>query len=406
MAETNVPAVEITETGVSVPETSNVLAGVLLDYNSAFGGNLNITSVSTPQAYLAGETTACIMAVNAALAYIFNNVDPAYASGRFQDAIARIYFITRNPATSTVVYALCSGSPGATLSMGSKAKDANGYTYTSMQHAVFGSDGQVTVPFKCDTPGAVPCAAGSLTQILIASSGWDAITNETAGIVGNPVENREDFENRRYNSVAINATGTVPAIRSAVMQLDGVTDCFVVDNPENETIQYGVTNYNLLPHSVYVAVVGGDNQEIAKTIWRKKDVGCDYNGNTTETVFDDSALAAPYPEYKVTFNRPNPVTIYFAIKIKKNNSLPSNIVDLIKAQVVAAFNGAVDGVARERMASSIYASRYYAVVSAVDEEINILSIDIGTESANGDAVDLGIDQYPTVSADNIEVTLA
>ena len=54
MAEqTNVPAVEITDTGVSVPDTLSVLAGVLQDYNTAFGGNLNISNVATSQGYLA-----------------------------------------------------------------------------------------------------------------------------------------------------------------------------------------------------------------------------------------------------------------------------------------------------------------------------------------------------------------
>ena len=405
MAETNVPSVEITDTGVFVPETSKVLAGVLQDYNAAFGGNLNITSVSTPQAYLAGETTATITDVNAALAYIFNNVDPARASGRFQDAIARIYFITRKAATHTTVMALCTGSPGMTLPAGSQARDDNGYTYTSSTSAVFDSTGQATVIFRCDTAGPIACAAGSLTKILVSVPGWDAVTNETAGMAGNPVENREDFERRRYDSVAINATGTVAAIRSAILALDNVTDCFVVDNPKNETVPYGATDYELAPHSVYVGVVGGDDEQIAQTIWTKKDLGCDYNGNTSVVVYDDSALAAPYPQYNVVFNRPTAVPILFAVTLKASNSLPSNIEDLVKTAIISAFNGESNGFARERMASYIFASRYYSVVSAISEYVNILSIRIGTTTANSNSLEMGIDQSPTVSASDIEVTL-
>lgn len=406
MADTNVPSVEITDTGVSVPETSEVLAGVLQDYNAAFGGNLNITSVSTPQAYLAAETTACITAVNAALAYIFNSVDPAYASGRMQDAIARIYFITRRAATYTTVTALCTGQPGVTLPAGSQATDDNGYTYSSVADAVFGTDGTVEVIFQCDTAGAIACAAGSLTHIQVAVYGWDAITNETAGIAGSEEENREDFENRRYESVAINATGTVAAIRAAVLNLDEVTDCYCVDNPTNETVAYGATDYELAPHSVYVAVVGGDDDEIAQAIWTKKDLGCDMNGNTTVTVEDDSALAAPYPQYEITFNRPTAVPVLFAVTLQANNSLPSDIVTQVKDAIVSAFNGATEGFARERMASYVFASRYYSVVSALSDYVNILSILIGTETADSNMLEMGIDQYPTISADNIEVTLS
>lgn len=406
MAETNVPSVEITDTGVFVPETSKVLAGVLQDYNAAFGGNLNITSVSTPQAYLAGETTANITNVNAALAYLFNNVDPAYASGRFQDAIARIYFITRKAATHTTVTALCTGSPGVTLPEGSQAKDDNGYTYTSAASAVFDSTGQSTVVFQCDTAGAIACPAGSLTQILVAVPGWDAVTNEAAGIAGNPVENREDFERRRYESVAINATGTVSSIRSAILALDNVTDCFAVDNPKNETVAYGATGYELAPHSVYVGVVGGEDEQIAQTIWTKKDLGCDYNGNTSVVVYDDSALEAPYPQYNVVFNRPTAVPILFAVTLKASNSLPANIEELVRTAIISAFNGELNGFTRERMASYIFASRYYSVVSAISEYVNILSILIGTTTADSNSLEMGIDQSPTVSASGIEVTLS
>lgn len=406
MAETNVPSVEITDTGVFVPETSRVLAGVLQDYNAAFGGNLNITSVSTPQAYLAGETTANITDVNAALAHIFNNVDPAYASGRFQDAIARIYFITRKAATHTTVTALCTGSPGVTLPAGSQAKDEDGHTYTSVASAVFDSAGQATVIFRADMAGAIACPAGSLTQILVAVPGWDAITNETAGVAGNPVENREDFEQRRYNSVAINSTGTVAALRAAVLSIDDVTDCYVVDNPTGDTVKQGATNYEVKPHSVYVAVVGGDDDEIAETIWTKKDIGCDMNGNTTVTVYDDSALAAPYPQYAITFNRPTNVPILFSVTLKASNSLPANIEEQVKASIVSAFSGATAGFARERMASEIYASRYYSVVSAISEYVNILSILIGTTTADSNYLEMGIDQCPTISASDIEVILS
>ena len=47
--QTNIPSVTITETGISVPPTQDILSGALQDINAAFGGNLNVSSVSTPQ---------------------------------------------------------------------------------------------------------------------------------------------------------------------------------------------------------------------------------------------------------------------------------------------------------------------------------------------------------------------
>ncbi|TIR78119.1 MAG: hypothetical protein E5X19_32455, partial [Mesorhizobium sp.] len=76
------------------------------DINGAFGGVLN-PALNTPQGQLASSETAVIDEVNSTFLYFTNQVDPAYATGRMQDAIARIYFIERNPAQPTVVQALC-----------------------------------------------------------------------------------------------------------------------------------------------------------------------------------------------------------------------------------------------------------------------------------------------------------
>lgn len=402
---TNVPALQITETGVVVPETGAVLAGVLQDYNAAFGGGLNIENVATPQGYLAQETTANIVALQSALAFLFSSVDPAYASGRMQDAIARIYFIARKAATHTTVTALCTGAPGVTLPAGSQAKDTNGNTYTSAANAVFDPSGQAEVIFQCDTPGPIPCGIGQLTQILIAVPGWDAITNEVAGIAGNPVENREDFERRRFESVALNATDTNAAILANVFNLEEVTDCYVIENPTGQTVTKGATNYSLLPHSIYIAVVGGNDQEVAEKIFQYKNPGCDMNGNTTVTVYDSSALVEPYPEYQIKFNRPTPVPIHFVVTIQNNNRLPANVIQLVKSAIVSAFNGKTTDMDRERMASNIFASKYYSVISAISSQINILSVLIGTETADKNALEMGIDQYPTISEDHISVVL-
>ena len=84
-------------TGPVVPTEAEILVGVQEDINAAFGGNLN-PNLETPQGQLATSQSAIIAANYAAFINLANNFDPAYASGRFQDAIGRFYFLTRNPA--------------------------------------------------------------------------------------------------------------------------------------------------------------------------------------------------------------------------------------------------------------------------------------------------------------------
>lgn len=400
----NVPPLEITSTGVVAPDAVTIRTGVLADENFAFGGDLDITTPSTPQAYLADNLTDNILSANANIAYFVSQVDPATAEGRMQDAIARIYFLDRNGATASVVQALCTGQPGVTLPAGSLAQDSNGNLWQSTNAAVFSGGGTATVQFACQVLGPILLGIGELTQIAQIVPGWDAITNLSAAATGSAMETRTAFEQRRQATVAINSKGTPAAIRSAVWEVDGVLDVFVYDNFTNAVLNYGATNYPLAPHSIYVGVVGGQAQAIANAIWSRKDVGCDMNGNTTATVQDTDGYSYPYPSYQIKFNIPASLPFKFAVQIANSASLPSGIVALTQAAIIATFTGA-NGAQRARMGGQVFASNFYAAVASIDPSVSIISIKLGTVTPTLDSVSVGIDQEPTIQASDIAVTL-
>lgn len=400
----NVPALEITPAGVIAPQAVTIRAGVLADENDAFGGELDIVTPSTPQAYLADNLTQNILDANAEIAYTLAMIDPATSEGRWQDAIGRIYFLSRNGATASVVGAQCTGQPGVTLPAGSLAQDDDGNIWQSIGAAQFSPGGLATVQFACQLLGPVELGIGELTKIAQTSAGWDAITNLAPATVGSATETRTSFEIRRQESVAKNGRGTPPAIRSAVWEVDGVLDVFVYDNFTNATINYGSTSYPIVAHSIYVGVVGGVDQDIADAIWTKKDAGCDMNGNTTVVVQDTEGYEYPYPEYNIKFNRPDPLPILFSVQLANNVALPSNIVDLTKAAIIATFTGA-NGAQRARMGGFIFASNYYAAVASLGAFVSIIQIKIGTFTATLDQVAVGIDETPTIDPDDISVTL-
>lgn len=399
----SVPKLQFTAAGLVVPTETDILAGVQADIDAAFGGGLN-PSLETPQGQLASSQSAAIADKNAEIALITNQVDPKYADGRFQEAIGRIYFLTRKPATATAVQCTLGGLVGTVIPAGTLAKDTSGNTYILTGSATIGAASTVIAEFQNIVTGPIPCPAGTLTEVFQAIPGWDTITNATDGAIGQNVESRFDFEFRRKNSVAGNAVGTPSAIYAEVFAVDNVLDVYVKDNPSGTTVNTGVTNYPLAPHSVYVAVVGGTDQEIANAIWRKKDVGCDYNGNTTVTVVDESGYSYPDPSYEVKFERPAALPIKFSVDLVNDTSLPSNIVDLVKAAIIARFNG-TDGSSRERIGSIVLASRYYVPVAAVSSNVALLGVLIGTSTPTLTQVPVGIDQAPTVTASDITVNL-
>ena len=400
----NVPPLQITPQGVIAPDAITIRTGVLADENEAFGGDLDVVTPSTPQAYLADQQTSYILDANSEVAFTLAMMDPATSEGRWQDAIGRIYFLSRNGAVASVVGALCTGGPGVTLAAGALAEDIAGNLWRSSGDAVFDAGGQATVQFACQLLGPVELGIGELTRIAQTAPGWDAITNLAPATVGSATETRTAFETRRVESVAANGHGTPPAIRSAVWGVDGVLDVFAYDNFTNAVINYGATAYPIAPHSIYVGVVGGADADVAAAIWTKKDAGCDMNGNTTVIVSDTEGYEYPYPQYNIKFNRPAALPILFSVQIKNTASLPANIIALTKAAIIATFTGA-NGAQRARMGGFIFASSFYAAVAMIGPYVSIIQIKIGTVTATLDQIEVGIDQSPTISEADISVTL-
>jgi len=400
---TNVPAITWVNGSPVLPAELDILSGVQEDINTAFGGGVN-PSLQTPQGQLAQSETALIGQKNNEIAYIANQVNPAFASGIWQDAIGYIYFITRIPGAGTVVQATCTGAVGTVIPAGAVAQDTSGYLYSSVSSATIPASGFVTIEFQNETQGPIACNIGALSNIYTAIAGWDTITNTTAGALGNYVESRATFEARRSASVAGNAVNSLQSIYGAVASLANVIGVLVVDNPSNGTVNYGPTSYPLAPHSVCVSVAGGTSSAIAQAIWGKKPPGCNYNGNTSVTVYDNN-YSTPVP-YTVTYLTPTSVPVYFNVNIKNSSLLPANITTLVQNAVIQTFNGLDGSGPPVSIGSTSYSGRYYANINAISPNVNVIEVYLGTSASPTTLfLTMGIDQLPTLTASNILVTL-
>jgi hypothetical protein len=459
---TNIPSTTFTNSGFIAPSESDILTGALADFNAAFGGNLN-PSLTTPQGQLSQSLTAIVGDKNDKLLALANGVDPAYADGRMQDAIGRIYYLTRIAAASTAVVATVTGLEGTIIPIGAQAVDQAGNIYTSTASVTIPAAGNTTLQFAGVTTGAISCPVGYLSKIYQSIAGWDSITNLSAGVLGRDVESRSDFEYRRSNSVAANAQGTNQAILGSVFNVANVLDATVISNDTGITtgasftgaisgtiltasaiygtisIGYmlsgtGITSgtyitggsgatwtisisqtvastamtaafggVRLIPNSIYAAVSGGVSSDVAQAIWNKKSPGCNYNGNTSVIVYDQSQqYSYPYPQYTVTYQVPTPTPILFSVTMTNNSSVPSDSITQIQNAIIAAFAGQ-NGGTRARIGSQILASRFYAPIINLGAWASPIEIQLGIDAANMFSVLMRIDQEPTVSSSNISV---
>ena len=229
---TSVPPLIFTTLGFVAPAESAILAGVQADQNAAFGGNLN-PALTNPTGQYAQSLTAMLGDNYDQQVALFNSVDPSLASGRMQDAIGRIYYLSRLPAESTVVSANCYGLTGTVIPVNAQAVDQSGNIYLCTGAGTIPAAGFVTLSFACAATGPIACPPGFLNRIYQAIPGWDSINNLLPGVVGTNVESRSAFETRRQQSVAINSQGSLDSILGAVLAVPGVLDAYVTENPSN-----------------------------------------------------------------------------------------------------------------------------------------------------------------------------
>lgn len=399
--------------GIQMPDSAKVLAQVQAWWTAALGDTLN-TNPATPQGQIMASEAAAVQDKNSQLLYLANMFNPLTADGQWQDALAKIYFLTRQPARATVVQVLCTGLAGTvipgsdTSTNPAQVQTADGQTLTCQETGTIDDNGTVTLQFAAVQTGPVEIAAHAVNSIVQAIPGWDTVDNPLAGVTGQDVESRTAFEARRYASVALNARSVAGAVYARVGQLPGVLDLVVRQNRGDSPIV--VDGVTFAPHSIFVSVLGGENDDIAQAIYDSLSAGCDYNGDTSVVVTD----AVTGAQETVTFTRPDTMRVGVSVTLRKNGQTPSNAVQLIQEAVVSNFYGesstACNTSDRVHMGDDLYASRFYPSVLAqgISEIESILLADL-TDSPGAPSwsayLHIPIDKAPGLAADDVTVKI-
>lgn len=391
-------------TGVTIPTTREVrddLASAVQEAmpKTANGDPVNVDSTA-PMGQLIDVVASENEAKNSEVAYLANQFNPETARGQFLDALANLYGVKRKVSEPTVVVCTCTGLKGTTIPYGVLVEDDNGnqLRHNAALGATIGSNGTVDTTFATVEHGAVEIGAGTVNTIVTVVPGWDAVTNDAAGVTGRDVEPDGELLNRMLESYAKNAHGTPPTMQSRLANLDGVLDCVVLENYTNaEQVQYSVT---LEPHSVAACVVGGDDEAIAETIFDCKAAGCGTSGNYDVSCVDEEHYNAKYT-YKII----RPTIVDFDIQVTFfDQNMDEVMQSNVKQAIIQDFLGqGSQKNPRVKLATTVYADRFYQCIKDVTKA-PIKSVLIGMNSEGlADYVEVPANESPTISEDTISL---
>lgn len=236
------------------------------------------------------------------------------------------------------------------------------------------------VSYLTDDYGEVHLPDGSITQIVSNVTGLKSVINLVDPDMGRTQETDEELRlsyiQKRYNS----ASSQAEAIESYILsEVDDTRAVRVYENASDETDSYGRP-----PHSVEVIADGGNDDEIAKAILKKKAGGIYTYGSERQDV-----LGQYGDLINIGFNRPEKVYVWIKVEITQGAvSIDPEYADTIKDILINTYSLTIG----DSFLSQNYISPIYEALPGI--KYCDIKVATGTESA----------KQTTYTAGNIDVT--
>ncbi len=390
--------------GVIIEDTSVIRSRVAGKWRNAFVTNadnaeLN-TDAETPAGQLIDGETALIARKDANLLYLANQFNPITATGMFQDALAKIYYIERKIAQPTYVTCECTGLQNVVIPYGAIVQSSDGYQFINTEATTISANGTASIIVRCSQTGAIEVPNNSINKIVTVVAGWDTVENSTAGVTGRAEETQAEFENRRAASVAKNSHGSAEAVKATLADITDVVAVEVLENVTNAITT--IKGVEVAGHSVAICIYGGEDNDIASGIYNKLGAGCGTTGNievTYSTIINNQQV-----NYKYYILRPTAKSVSMNVTVVSNTANVDNLKLKIKNAILSNFNGDTANYARVTMGETLYASRFYPDVIALGID-QITAFTLTYNSTTATSVNINANEMPTIDANDITITI-
>lgn len=181
-----------------------------------------------------------------------------------------------------------------------------------------------------------------------ANVDWIGVTNPYFVFASKGIESDSEARLRFKNIKAWNNVGGYDSINLALDEVKGVS----YKNIQPNTLLNPSTN-QIINKGLGITVNGGDEDEIASTLFRVLGAGTMTSGDITKTVIDINGSS-----HEIKFSRPDYVNIKIDLRLTILPTFPTNGIALIREAIVEYFNNLTVG-------EDIYYSRLFTPINSV-----------------------------------------
>lgn len=336
-------------TGLHLPTYQLILKDNLLQYRNIYGASVYLDIDSSDYQRISAESLKQSDTCNG-LQYVYNSRSIMLAVGTALDSIVKP--IVRKPASFSTAPVTLAGAANTPVQFG-QAQDDNGNVWAIPDSITIGPGGTVQTIAKALVSGPISAAIGAIHIIQQGgTAGWTSITNTAVATLGAVLEPDSSLRARAVASLALPSQTRLAGTTAAIAALPGVTRLNCVENFT------GATDANGNPaHSITCVVEGGDQNQIANTIYTNKTIGALTNGTIPIIVTDPvTGVIAT-----ISFDRPTYAPIFVSLVITPFLGYSSAVTTAIQNAIFAYLNSLQIG------ANVTYSALYGAALSVMTQ---------------------------------------
>lgn len=308
-----------------------------------FGNDIDLSSNTMDGQHL-GIFAESVADIDELAELVWLSFDPDLASGASLSRLAKLNGIERSQGAYSVADLSITGTANTLIPKGSIISNSDGsVTVYTLEDVRLTSDGLGEVRASPKETGAINAPAGALSNIKSPIFGWSTVTNAEPMAAGKIKESDQQLRLRRRASVSRGNRNMTDSLWAALSDLEGVIEAAVLENPSNKEDKRG-----LAPHSVHAVVLGGDDIEIAQTIWSNKTGGSILDGNETVLIKDLSG-----GDQQVKFSRPVSVPVRIKVNITPRVGWSYKTASQIR-DVLFEYINSTQRVGEELVSSNLY----------------------------------------------------
>ncbi len=259
----------------------------------------------------------------------YNAYNPSMVTGAAQRGLVQLNGITIDPGAASSVVMLITGTANQVITATTElplvmTDTAQLARWIIVNDFTIGAGGTISITAMAESIGPTQAAANSITSIVTPLSGITSVNNPAGAVIGRALETPTQLRTRRRNSTLAPSAGPAESVFSNLLNVTGVTFARVYINNRLTTDARGIAAKSQLS-----VVVGGDDNDIARTLMARSGAGVEFVGTSLVVLADLQGET-----YDVRWTRPTLIPIFVTVNISTNDRFPTNGAALIQQAII------------------------------------------------------------------------